>query len=170
MATPSTSPTTELDAPYSAADATATPWDRAVEVFAEAAIYWLSTVRADGRPHVTPVIALWRDGAAYVTTGPEEQKAKNLTVNANVVLMTGTNSWSGLDVVVEGGAERIADDRQLRQLAAGFEAKYGSTWHFDVGDGAFRHDAGVAHVFAVSPRKAYAYGRDEPGAATRYRF
>ena len=26
------------------------------------AIYWLSTVRADGRPHVTPVIAVWREG------------------------------------------------------------------------------------------------------------
>lgn len=38
--------TTELDAPYSNPAARATPWDRAESVLADAAIYWLSTVRA----------------------------------------------------------------------------------------------------------------------------
>ena len=71
---------------------------------------WLSTVRADGRPHVTPVIAVWTGDAVHVCTGPAEQKAKNLISNSNVVVMTGTNLWSGLDVVVEGKAVRVTDD------------------------------------------------------------
>jgi nitroimidazol reductase NimA-like FMN-containing flavoprotein (pyridoxamine 5'-phosphate oxidase superfamily) len=163
-------PTSELDAPYSSPDASPTSWARARSVFAEAAIYWLATVRADGRPHVTPVIAVWHDGAIHVCTGPEEQKAKNLGANHGVTVTTGTNVWAGLDVVVEGQAQRVADDATLRELAAAWEAKYGAEWHFGVADGAFRHDADEALVFAVAPSKAYAYDRDEPGGATRFRF
>ena len=163
-------PTADLDAPYSAPGATATDWQRTESVLAGAAIYWLSTVRPDGRPHVTPLIALWRDGAVHVCTGPEEQKARNLEANDRVVVTTGRNEWSGLDVVVEGRARRVIDDGALRTLAAAWEEKYGEDWHFDVADGGFRHDAGSALVFAIEPVKAYAYDRDEPGGATRYRF
>ena len=163
-------PTTELDAPYSSPDAPATDWRRAQSVFAEAAIYWLTTVRADARPHVTPVIAVWSDGALHVCTGPDEQKARNLSGNSKVIVTTGTNVWSGLDVVLEGEAVPVTDDDVLRDLAAAWEAKYGADWHFDVADGKFRHDAGEALVFAVAPVKAYAYDRDDPGGATRYRF
>ncbi len=161
---------TELDAPYSAPDAAATPWEQAEAVFADAAIYWISTVRADGRPHVTPVIAVWHEGAVHVTTGPEEQKHRNLMANPNVVVTTGTNEWTGLDVVVEGRAARVSDDGALRDLASRWEAKYGKEWHFDVADGAFHHGAGTADVFALAPVKAYAYDRDGGGSATRYRF
>ena len=105
--------TTELDAPYSSPDATPTDWRRAHSVLAEAAIYWLTTVRADARPHVTPVIAVWSDGAVHVCTGPDEQKAKNLSGNPKVIVTTGTNVWSGLDVVVEGEAVRVTDDATL---------------------------------------------------------
>ncbi len=143
----------ELDAPYSSPDAAATEWERVRSVFADAAIYWLTTVRADGRPHVTPLIAVWRDGAVHICTGPDEQKARNLSANANVAVIPGTNVWSGLDVIVEGTAIRVTDDDELTELAAAWEAKYGGEWHFDVGDGVFRHDAGDAHVFAVAPRK-----------------
>ena len=113
MTSRTTTPTVELDAPYSSPDAAATDWHRTNSVLADAAIYWLSTVRGDGRPHVTPVIAVWTGGAVHVCTGPDEQKAKNLIGNSNVVLMTGTNLWSGIDVVVEGEAVRVTDDSQF---------------------------------------------------------
>lgn len=116
------------------------------------------------------MIAVWRGGAIHVTTGPEEQKHRNLTANPNVVVTTGTNEWTGLDVVLEGRAARITEGGVLGDLAAAWEAKYGEEWHFDVSGGAFHHDAGEAHVFAVAPVKAYAYDRDTPGGATRYRF
>ena len=170
MTASTSTPTAELDAPYSSPHATPTEWTRAESVLTDAAIYWLSTVRADGRPHVTPVIAVWSDGAVHVCTGPHEQKSKNLGTNPRVVVTTGSNVWSGLDVVVEGTAVPVTDDEVLRRLAAAWEAKYGQEWHFDVADGAFHHEAGEAHVFAVAPAKVYAYDRDEPGGATRYRF
>ena len=31
---------------------------------------WLTTVNADGGPHVTPVGALWMDGSFWFQTGP----------------------------------------------------------------------------------------------------
>lgn len=170
MTTPTAIPTVELDAPYSGPGATPTQWDRAESVFADAAIYWLTTVRADGRPHVTPVIAVWVDGAVHVCTGPDEQKAKNLAGNDNVIVSTGSNVWGGLDVIVEGRALRVADNGELGALAAAWETKYGQEWHFDVAGGMFRHDGGDAVVYRIAPAKAYAYDRDEPGGATRYRF
>jgi nitroimidazol reductase NimA-like FMN-containing flavoprotein (pyridoxamine 5'-phosphate oxidase superfamily) len=44
----------------------------------DADLAWLTTVRPDDRPHVTPLVFVWFDDAAYFTTGPSERKAKNL--------------------------------------------------------------------------------------------
>src|SRR5262245_36371516 len=96
-------PAAQLDTRFSSPEATAIPWDTAREKLAQAAIYWLSTVRPDGRPHVTPLPAVWQDDALYFCTGAAEQKARNLAGNAQCILTTGCNSFSeGLDLVVEG--------------------------------------------------------------------
>lgn len=167
----SSSPTsTELDAPYSGPGASPTEWSRTSAALDDAEIFWLSTVRADGRPHVTPIIAVWADGALHFCTGSHEQKVRNLAANPNVVVTTGNNSWRGLDIVVDGPAVPVTDDTALKALAERYVAKYGEDWRFEVADGAFSHDQGAALVFAVTPTKAYAYDRDEPGGATRYRF
>jgi hypothetical protein len=95
-------PVMQLDQRFSDPDAQPTTWAAAREVLQAAQISWISTVRADGRPHVTPLVAVWLDGALHFTTGPAEQKAVNLRTNPNVVLTTGCNTWDrGLDVVVE---------------------------------------------------------------------
>ncbi|MER6998312.1 pyridoxamine 5'-phosphate oxidase family protein [Streptomyces sp. NPDC000410] len=166
-------PRTELDPRYSSADATATPWPRAVAVLEEAEIFWLSTVRPDGRPHVTPLIAPWVDGALYFCTGEEECKARNLAANPRVVLTTGTNAYDkGLDVVIEGEAVHVTDERRLTRLAEAWEAQYGPEWHFGVRDGAFHSEQhnGRALVFEVAPRTAFGFGRGETFSQTRWRF
>jgi hypothetical protein len=50
----------------------------------------------------------------------------------------------GLDVVLEGAAERVTDEAELQRIAEIFAAQYGTeTWHFVVRDGAFsQHDTG----------------------------
>src|SRR4051812_33113587 len=106
-----TPPVTDLDGRYSAPDAAQTSWNDAVEQWRTAELYWLSTVRPDGRPHVTPLISLWLDGAAHFCTGAHERKARNLATNVNVVLTTGSNALnSGLDLVIEGTAIRVTDE------------------------------------------------------------
>src|SRR5207244_1242434 len=82
-------------------------WGDVVGVLVSGELFWISTVRTNGRPHVTPLPAVWRDGALYFCTGPGEQKALNLRANDQCVLTTGDNHWkAGLDVVVEGRAEQ----------------------------------------------------------------
>lgn len=164
-------PQAELDTRYSSEDATAPPWSETEAMLSEAELFWISTVRPDGRPHVTPLPAVWADGALHFCTGPEERKARNLERNANVVLTTGTNTWNkGYDLVVEGEAVRVADDGRLRELADAWERKYGSFWHFEVRNGRFHHGPGDALVFSVAPRTVFGFGKGEPFSQTRWRF
>src|SRR5213595_1663192 len=95
-------PVTKIDPRYSDPDAVATGWDETCRVLETSELFWISTVRTDGRPHVTPLVAVWVDAAIHFHTGAEEQKFANLLVNPHVVLTTGCNQWNrGVDVVVE---------------------------------------------------------------------
>lgn len=95
-------PITTIDLANSGSpDAVATPWEQTRRVLETAEVFWLATVRADGRPHVTPVSPAWLDGTPYFSIGDMGQKAKNLRGNAHVALTTGCNrllrgstSWS----------------------------------------------------------------------------
>ncbi len=166
----SSDPTPDFDSRFSDPEAGPTPWTDAWHALEHAELYWLTTVRADGRPHVTPLIAVAQDGAVHFCTGLREQKARNLEHSAQVALTTGTNTWAqGLDVVVEGTAARVTDRETLQRLADAYEAKYGSVWHFDVGDGVFGSGADAAAVFRVEPAKVLAFAK-EPHAQTTYRF
>jgi pyridoxine/pyridoxamine 5'-phosphate oxidase len=163
-------PETTLDGRFSNPDATATSWVEGLKRIEAAELFWLSTVRPNGRPHVTPLISVWVDGAAYFCTGAEERKAKNLTANPSCILTTGCNQLEeGLDVVIEGEAVRVHDDAELSRIAAAYEAKYGSEWHFDVRDGAFHHAGGEALVFALAPTAAFGFGKGTY-SQTRWRF
>ena len=163
-------PTTRFDARFSEPAAGPTPWADAARALEEAELYWLTTVRADGRPHVTPLIGLFLDGAMHFCTGVEEQKARNLEHHEHVALTTGCNRWAeGIDVVVEGASTRVTDPEVLADLAGAYEAKYGDAWRFDVGDDAFVQDGHVAAVFRVEPAKVLAFAKD-PHAQTAFRF
>jgi general stress protein 26 len=170
-----TEPTAELDARFSSEGARPTAWPEARKQLEGAELYWLTTVRTDGRPHVTPLIAVWLGGAMHFCTGASEQKAKNLEHNRHCILTTGRNSLTeGLDLVVEGDAVRVTDEAKLRKIAAAYESKYGRKWHFDVRDRAFVHEDGgkehVALVFEVNPAKALGFRKGEPYSQTRWRF
>jgi general stress protein 26 len=163
-------PVTELDARFSSEGAAATGWAEARGRLEDAEVYWLSTVRPDGRPHVTPLLSLWMDGALYFCTGPRERKAKNLAGNPHCVLTTGCSALDeGLDLVVEGDAVKVSDDARLRRIAEAYESKYGSDWHFDVRDGAFYGEGGEALVFEVAPTTAFGFRKGE-FSQTRWRF
>jgi nitroimidazol reductase NimA-like FMN-containing flavoprotein (pyridoxamine 5'-phosphate oxidase superfamily) len=167
-------PVTQLDQRFSDAAAVATGWDETRKVLEEAQLFWITTVRTDGRPHVTPLVAVWLDGALHFCTGAEEQKFLNLTANPNVVLTTGCNRWdSGVDVVVEGQAVQTTDDATLTRLAEAWDTKWDGFWKFKAQDGAFtdREDGkGRAEVFTVTPVKIYAHAKGKPFGATTHRF
>jgi len=163
-------PNPRLDRRFSDTHAEPTPWAEVTDVLDLAELYWLSTVRADGRPHVTPLIGVWHDGAMHFTTGPLEQKYRNLEHSPKVALTTGNNTWAaGLDVVVEGVAVRVTDNAELQRIADAIEAKYGGVWHFDVGDGVFGDGERTAAVFRIEAAKVMAFAKD-PHGHTTFRF
>jgi uncharacterized pyridoxamine 5'-phosphate oxidase family protein len=164
-------PVTELDPRFSSEDARPTEWADARRRLEQAEVFFLTTVRPDGRPHVTPLIAVWERESLYFCTGPTEQKAKNLAANPHCILTAGATAIAeGLDVVVEGDAVRADDDAELGRVAAAYEDKYGKDWHFDVADGAFHHEAGDAWVFRVTPVRSFGFAKGEPFGQTRFRF
>lgn len=165
-------PAAELG-PFSSAGALPTSWEQARRGLEDAQLYWLSTVRPDGRPHVTPLLGVWLVDGFYFCTGPSERKAKNLADNPFCVVTTGGNSLDGLDLVVEGVAASVHDGAELQRGADMFEAKYGShvtaaegTW-FGLGE-AIR--AGDTPVYRVTPSTAFGFGKGEKYSQTRFRF
>jgi nitroimidazol reductase NimA-like FMN-containing flavoprotein (pyridoxamine 5'-phosphate oxidase superfamily) len=165
-------PDTELSA-FSSDDATSTEWARTRAHLEAAEVFWLSTVRPDGRPHVTPLLAVWSDDALYFCTSPPERKAKNLDHNPHCILTTGRNSLDGLDIVVEGKAREVSDQLELARVADAYAAKYPSdftepdgTW-FGLDD-AIR--SGNSLLYRVAPVTAFAFGKGASFSQTRYRF
>lgn len=156
-----TQPQTTLDSRFSEPSSVAASWEETRRLLEEAQLFWIATVRRDGRPHVSPLVAVWQDDALHFATGPEEQKAVNLRDNANVVLTTGCADWErGFDVVVEGVAVRQTEDAVLDRLAEAWRQKWDGRWQYTASDGVFAQpDGGGALVFSVRPRKVLVFGK-----------
>ena len=134
---------------------------------ASAELYWLTTIRKDGRPHVTPLIGLWIEDSFVFCTGGDEQKARNLERADTVAVTTGTNTWNqGLDVVVEGRAKRVLGLDALTDLADDYRIKYGEAWDYDADDEVFDPEGTRAYVFRVQPTKVIAFAKSPHGQTT----
>jgi general stress protein 26 len=163
---------------YGDASAPAPAWREIDDRLTAAQLYWMITVRRDGRPHAVPLCGVWHDGAFVFCTGEQEQKMRNLEANPHVTVTAGplgADGWSkGKDISVEGVVERITDDDELRGLATLWRQKYGDDWVFEAHDGEFFEvsESGEGHggasVFRVPPSKVLVFG-DEHGQ-TRYQF
>ena len=151
------------------------PWSRAVEALEsnepKLRTPFLATTRPDGRPHAAGVGAVWHDGKLYFVSGAGTRKSRNLAENPNCAI---SMSLSGIDLVVEGTAERVTDDATLRRLAARY-AEEG--WPARVEDGAFTYDYSAPSagpppwdLYVVETTTVYGVLGTEPGGATRWRF
>jgi pyridoxine/pyridoxamine 5'-phosphate oxidase len=165
-------PVAELS-PFSSPNAVPTEWSGARTELASAEIYWLSTIRPDGRPHVTPLLGIWLEGGFYFCTGPNERKAKNLRTNRQCVVTTGRNTLEGLDLVLEGTAETISDPAELGRVANTYESKYGA--HFAAPNGTWSGLAAAirqaeALVCRVVPATVFGFGKGTPFSQTRWQF
>jgi general stress protein 26 len=167
-----TQPVTELNARFSDPAAVAVDWDQTRRALEDAELFWIASVRADGSPHATPLVAVWLDDTIYFATGFGEQKAVNLRTNQNVILMTGCNEWErGLDVVVEGEAIQVIDESVLKRLTKAWATKWDGRWQYEVHQGGFRREANADAilVFSVKPTKVFAFAKGTFGQ-TRHRF
>lgn len=171
--------TGQINPRYGNASATPPPWDDIERLLVQAQLYWIITVRRDGRPHAVPLVGVWHDGAFAFCTGEDEQKHRNLDANPRVAITTGStgaNGWAaGKDLVVEGTAVRVSAEDELRTLADAWAAKYGDDWRYEVRDQQFHElsDSGDstgrgARVYRVQADKVLAFG--DGHGQTAYRF
>jgi general stress protein 26 len=151
----------------------ATPWEETRRVLEAAEVFWLSTVRADGRPHVTPIAAAWLDGILYFGTGSIAQKLKNLRRNPHVALTTGCNHLAtGFDIVVEGDAAPVTDTAAHERFYQQQAILWGEGWPIQLRDGILWDDSASEPLllFAVTPTKVFATTRGDQWSQTRYQF
>ncbi|MBB5789479.1 pyridoxamine 5'-phosphate oxidase family protein [Jiangella mangrovi] len=148
-------------------------WAEAVAALAAADTYWLSTVRADGRPHVVPILGVVVDGAFHFAAWPGSVAGRNLAANPRCVVAVNAD---GIDLAVEGRAVPVRDEPVLQAAAARYLDQY--DWPVEIRDGVFHADGaptagpGPFDVYALTPSKGFGYGsgEGEPYNPTRWRF
>ncbi|MEV0961687.1 MULTISPECIES: PPOX class F420-dependent oxidoreductase [unclassified Streptomyces] len=84
----------------------------------------LSTVRADGGPHIAPVWFLLDGDHVVFTTGRETVKGRNLARDGRIALCVDDDRPPFSFVVVQGRAELGEDMVQLRHWATRIAARY----------------------------------------------
>ncbi|HEY3833578.1 MAG TPA: pyridoxamine 5'-phosphate oxidase family protein [Acidimicrobiia bacterium] len=136
--------------------------------------FWLTTLNADGSPHVTSVGALWHAGSAWFQTGDATRKAKNVARDPRCTVSVATKNF---DVMVAGEARQVTDPKIVAEIAA-LWAKGG--WPAEPDDSGTGITAPFNaptlgpppwHVYQLAPRTATAVGTNENTAgSTRFRF
>jgi hypothetical protein len=151
------------------------PWSRARDALAAShgpgVTFFLGTVRPDATPHAAGIGAVWADDTLWFVTGPRTRKARNLAANP---VCTISCRLPGIDLVLEGHAERITDADTLERLAAVYRE---AGWPAKVDREAFTapYSAPSAgpppwHLYRFTLRTAFGVASVEPHGASRWRF
>lgn len=138
------------------------PWAWAVEQLTSSRHFWAATTWPDGRPHITPVWAVWLDDALWFSCGGRSRKARNLTASPACSLTT----QDPLDpVMLTGDAGVQRSPEAVAAFLAALNAKYATDY-----DGAF-FDPDVNWTVRVPPRTVIALRSDDfIGTPTRWTF
>jgi len=133
--------------------------------------FFLGTVRPDGRPHSAGVGALWSDGDFYIVSGPETRKSRNLAANPACTISV---RLEGVDVILEGKANRVTDQPTLEKVAKLYRD---SGWPAEAQGDAFTapYSAPSAgkppwYLYHFTFQTAFAVATAEPNGATRWLF
>lgn len=134
---------------------------------------WLTTLNADGSPHVTAVGAVWVDGAFWFQTGSGTRKSRNVARDPRCSVAL---SIRDADVVVEGVATPVTDPAIVARVARAWadggwpvvpdESGTGITAPFN----APAQGPPPWHVYRLDARSATVGLGAEPGGLTRFTF
>ena len=134
---------------------------------------WLCTVNEDASPHVTPVGALWLDGAFWFQTGAGTRKGRNVERNRTCSIAL---SMQDADVVVEGDAERVTEPGAIARAARAWADQGWPAEPDDSGSGITAPFNAPSlgpppwNVYRIEPRSATVVLGAEPCGLTRFRF
>ncbi len=137
------------------------PWSWVIDRLTGSHDYWLATARPEGRPHLMPVWGVWLDGAAWFSCSNGSRKTRNLVSDGHCSLATDN---ANQPVVIEGLAEVVTEQADLRHMLEAENAKYGTTYGIEMLDPAENT------CFKVHPTWVFALdAADFAGSPTCYR-
>jgi hypothetical protein len=154
----------------------ALPWSRARDALDQGlrstdVTTFLATTDPDGRSHSAGVGAAFHDGDLYFQSSPKARKARN--VAANRACSMGAR-LPGIDVVVEGEAERVVDRPTLEAVVRVWnEGGWPAVVEGNAINAPFNApSAGPPpwYVYRLRPRQVYGVASEEPFGATRWTF
>lgn len=135
--------------------------------------FWLTTVNADGRPHMVPVFAAWADSSFFVATKATARKTHDLQGDGRCVVATNIGD---AHVVVEASARRVHDPASMHRASVAFAEIY--DWpttvvgdEIDAPYAASTSGGPPFQIWELVPVKAFGFPTDgESAAPTRWRF
>ncbi|HEX6947762.1 MAG TPA: pyridoxamine 5'-phosphate oxidase family protein [Acidimicrobiia bacterium] len=133
---------------------------------------WLTTLNADGSPHVTPVGAIWMDGTFWFQTG-DTRKRQNIMRDPRCSIAL---SIRDADVVLEGEAMPVSDPQNVARAVEAWNAGGWPVEPDETGVGITAPFNAPAQgpppwtVFRIDPRSAVVALGTEPGGLTRFEF
>ncbi|OLC54506.1 MAG: hypothetical protein AUH85_11515 [Chloroflexi bacterium 13_1_40CM_4_68_4] len=132
---------------------------------------WLATTGPGGRTHLTGIGALWVDDRFYFVSGPRTRKSRNVARYPQCAI---SMSLRDIDVVIEGKARRVTDEKALRRLARIYVAQ---GWPTRAENRALTapYSAPSAgrppwYLYVLTPETAFAVATAKPNGATRWTF
>ena len=129
-------------------------WSWVVERMTAARNYWISTTRADGSPHLSPVWGVWHRDGFHFFTDEDSLKARNIRRDPRAVV----HLESGDEVVImEGTLESVS---AAPGIVSAYENKYGLSLG-DEPEGLYRLELSKVLAWLES---------DFPKTATRWNF
>jgi nitroimidazol reductase NimA-like FMN-containing flavoprotein (pyridoxamine 5'-phosphate oxidase superfamily) len=146
-------------------------WNQAVDQLQGASTFWVATTHPTGRPHVVPVLAVVSGGSLHFAAGPATQKGRNLARDARLSV---TTRGEDLDVVVEGDARTVRDERSLADVVAAYLDKYG--WVVELRDGRLHGEGAPTagpppyDVYRLTPHRPFGFPAGGEATPTRWRF
>ncbi len=75
--------------------------------------FFLGTVGPDATPHAAGIGAVWKNDTLWFVSGPRTRKSRNLATNRACTISC---RLPGIDVVLEGRAERVTDAATIARL------------------------------------------------------
>lgn len=133
---------------------------------------WLTTLNADGSPHVTGIGALWAEGAFWFETGAGTRKGRNVARDPRCALSVALHE---LDLVVEGTVEHVTDPAVVAARAA----DWAEDWPCEVDESGTALTAPFSapsagpppwQVYRIEVLRATALATVGEGGATRWEF
>lgn len=102
------------------------PWSAARARWEQAKVYWICSMRPDGRPHVSPVWGVWVDDTLYFDGSPETRRMRNIAANPHIAVHLDSDSAGNEAFMIEGVARAVQKpERALAErIAAAYRAKY----------------------------------------------